>query len=170
MLSGYLVRFVEQHADILTDELVNDLLSNSKTASFCRLSRDELRQHCFEIYHGLGRWLGDADDPTLHAKVEALGRERFHEGIPLSEQVYATGLMKQHLRDKIRSVGVVYSALELHNELHLSLLIGRFFDRMLYALVSGYEMARDEVGQPRQVPKAAKTLLGESPINVEWVP
>ncbi|MGE3841145.1 MAG: RsbRD N-terminal domain-containing protein [Vicinamibacterales bacterium] len=170
MLSGYLVRFVEQHADILTDELVTDLLSNSKTASYRRLSRDELRQHCFEIYHGLGRWLGDTDDPALESRVEALGRERFHEGVPLSEQVYAVGLMKQHLREKIRSVGVVYSALELHNELHLSLLIGRFFDRMLYSLVKGYEMAADEGGHPAKPPRSSKSLLGESPVNVEWVP
>ena len=132
MLSAYLVRLVEQHADTLTDELVADLQKNSGTPSFHRLSTDELRHRAFTVYHGLGDWLADTDDPAVEAKFEGLGRQRFHEKVPLHEVVLATTLMKQHLRDKIRAVGNIYSALELHNELQLSLLIGRFFDRMLY--------------------------------------
>lgn len=170
MLSAYLVRLVEQHADTLTDELVADLQSNARTPTFHRLSRDELHHRAYTVYHGLGNWLANTDDPSMEAKFESHGRQRFHEHVPLSELVYAATLMKYHLRDKIRSVGNIYSALELHNELQLTLLIGRFFDRMLYSMVAGYEQARDEAEHPPRPATVAKTPLDKTPIKVEWIP
>ncbi len=170
MLSGYLIGFVEQHADVIAEEFLADLLNNKDTTSFRRLSQDELRQNCFAVYHGLGGWLADTDEPSVETKFEQIGRQRFHEQVPLSEEVWAIALMKQHLREKIRSVGVVYSVLELHNELHLSLLIGRFFDRMVYAVVRGYELATEEAAQPPRTPQPPKSLLGESPVTVGWLP
>lgn len=170
MLSAYLIRLVEQHADTLTDELVADLLSNARTPSFHRLSRDELHHRAFTVYHGLGTWLADPEDPSMEAKFEALGRQRFHEHVRLSELVFATTLMKRHLRDKIRAVGNIYSALELHNELQLTLLIGRFFDRMLYSLVEGYEQARNESEHPAKASTQSKTPLETSPTRIEWIP
>jgi hypothetical protein len=170
MLSAYLIRLVEQHADALTEELVDDILKNEKTRSFHRLSRDELHHRAYSIYHGLGNWLADTNDATIEARFESLGRQRFHDRVPLNELVYAVMLVKQHLRDKIRSVGNIYSALELHNELQLSTMIGRFFDKLFYAVVKGYEQARYESEHPARPGTPSKTPLGKSPANIEWVP
>jgi hypothetical protein len=170
MLSAYLVRLVEQHADTLTDELVADLVGNPRTPSFHRLSRDELRDRTYGIYHGLGDWLASTSDATLEARFEALGRQRFHEHVPLAEVVLAATLTKQHLRNKIRSVGNVYAAVELHNEIQLSMMIGRFFDKVLYAIVKGYEHARHEAEHPPPLATASKTPLEKSPAKIEWVP
>ena len=170
MLSAYLVRLVEQHADALTAELVADLQRNPHTASFNRLSGDELHHRAHFIYHGLGNWLANPDDPALMSRFQALGRQRFHDRIPLDELVFALILTKQHLRDKIRSVGNVASALELHNELHLHSLIGRFFDKMLHAVVQGYEAGRHEVEHPRRAATPSKAPLGTAAPKIDWGP
>lgn len=59
--------------------------------------------------------------------------------MPLSEVVYALTLTKDHLREYIRAVGLVDSAVELYLEEELHLLIGHFFDKAVYHTVKGYE-------------------------------
>ena len=49
--------------------------------------------------------------------------------MPLSEVVYALALTKDHLREYIRAVGLVDSAVELYLEEELHLSIGHFFDK-----------------------------------------
>ena len=170
MLSAYLVRLVEQHASALTGELVDDLLHNERTPTFHTLSRDELHHRLLGIYSHIGEWLADTSDASIEARFEALGKQRFHERVPLSELVYSIGLTKQHLRDKLRDVGNVYSAMELHNEIQLSMMIGRFFDKVLYALVRGYETAQYDAVHPTRPGTQSKTPLEKSPAKIEWVP
>jgi hypothetical protein len=170
MLSAYLVRLVEQHADTLTDELVADLLKNERTPSFRQQSADELHHRAYAIYRGLGNWLAETDETVIESQFETLGRQWFRERLPLSEQVQAVILTKQHLRNKIRSVGNVYSAVELHNEVQLSMMIGRFFDKVIHAVVKGYEQARNEAEHPQKVGTQSKTPLERSPAKINWVP
>jgi hypothetical protein len=170
MLSAYLVRMVEQHADKLTKELVDDLLSNERTPSFHRLSPDELRNRAHLIYQHLGDWLADRSDASIEAAFEAVGRQRYHERVPISEAVYAIVLTKRHLRDRIRGVGTVYSALELHNEIELSMMIGRFFDKMIYAMVKGWENARHDAENPPKPSTQSKMPLEKEPAHIKWVP
>jgi len=169
MLSAFLVTFVEQHADSLTDALVNDLMTNAQTPSFHSRSRDDVRHTVHNIYHGLGKWLADTPE-HIGFRSEAYGVQQYADGSPLSEHVYAVILMKQHLREAVRSIGNVYSALELHNEIQLNVLIGRFFDRMLYGIVKGYEQAAYDAVHPQRPATRAKAPLGKSAAKIEWVP
>lgn len=170
MLSAYLVRLVEQHAEELTTELVDDLLANERTKSFRQLSRDDLHHRAYNIYRHLAEWLADKTDGAIESTFEGLGRERFHEHVPLSEQVWATILIKQHLRDKLRAAGTVYSALELHNEIQLSMMIGRFIDKVIYATIKGYELAQHDVEHPHKPATLSKSPLEKSPAKINWVP
>jgi hypothetical protein len=170
MISAYLVRLVEQHADKLTEELVADLQGNPHTASYHRLSPDELRHRAHLIYHGLGDWLASTDDEVLRSRFQSLGRQRFHDHVPLSQLLYALVLTKKHLRDKIRSVGNVSSALELHNELHLSMMIERFFDKILHAVAQGYEIAHELTEHPSRPAVGQKTPLETTRAKIDWVP
>jgi hypothetical protein len=170
MLSAYLVRLIEQHADTLTNELVEDLVTNERTPSFRRLSRDEIHHSSHHVYQNLADWLADKSDAAIQASFEAVGRQRFHEQVPLNEFIWAIVLVKRHLRDKIRAVGNVYSALELHNEIQLSMMIGRFIDKVLYAVVTGYEQARTEAEHPAKAATQSRTPLERSPAKINWVP
>jgi hypothetical protein len=153
MLSAYLVRMIENHAEDLTKALLDDLQSNPRTESFHRLSRDELHHRLYDLYHNLGHWLGDMSESGIEETYAELGRRRFMENVPISDLVYGVILGKEHLRAFIRRVGVVYSALELHREVELNLMISHFFDRAIYYAVKGHEAARLEKeagGKPRR--------------------
>jgi hypothetical protein len=55
--------------------------------------------------------------------------------------------VKEHLRSYIRRAAAADSAVELHQEAELNLMIGHFFDKALYFTVRGYEEAR-ALGDP----------------------
>ena len=157
MLSAYLVRMIENHAADLTREVLDDLVQHPNTPSFHALSRDELHKRAFDLYHNLGQWLADKSEADVEATYSSLGRKRFHEGLPLSEVLYAHLLIKDHLRNFVRRAGVVYSALELHREVELNLMIGHFFDKALYYMARGYELAQAEAaGRTRGAAAYAK--------------
>jgi hypothetical protein len=154
MLSAYLVRMIENHAEDLTKALLDDLQSHPRTTSFHRLSRDELHRRLYDLYHNLGQWLGDKSESAIEETYVELGRRRFLDNVPISELLYALILGKEHLRNFVRRVGVVYSALELHREVELNLMISHFFDRAMYYAVRGHEAARlekeTETSKPRR--------------------
>jgi hypothetical protein len=170
MLAGYLLQAIERQSDTLADALVRDLTTNAQTPSFRRLPADALRARAQGIYAHIADWLGSGNEALIDATFTALGRERFHEGIPLEELVYALQLTKAHLRDRVASPGEVASAIELHYENDLHAMIGRFFDRALHATVRGYEEARRAPPAP-QARQAWARFDFETSANVgAWMP
>lgn len=141
MLSVRLVQMIEDHAEQLTRTVVDDLQTNPRTAHYHNLSRVELHHRAHEVYRNLGHSLAQKSDEPIEATYSKLGAKRFAEGVPLSEVVYALVLEKYHLRDYIRSAGLMDSVVELYQEQELHRLIGHFFDRATYYTVKGYEHA-----------------------------
>ena len=139
MLSARLVKVIEEHAEELTRGVLSDLAGNARTPHYHNLPAPELHRRVYDVYHNLGRWLGDKTEEHLEATFGGLGRARRGEGVPLSEVVYALVLIKEHLREYIQAVGLVDSAVELYLEEELHLMIGHFFDRAVYHTVKGYE-------------------------------
>jgi len=141
VLSARLIKLIEDHAEDLTREVLRDLAGNARTPSYNSLPADELHRRVYDVYHNLGRWLGDKTEEHLESTFGGLGRRRHAEGVPLSEAVYALVLIKDHLRGYIRAVGLVDSTVELYLEEELHLQIGNFFDNAIYHMVKGYEAA-----------------------------
>jgi hypothetical protein len=144
MLAGYLLQAIERQSDRLAEALVNDLTTNERTPSFRRLPPEALWERAQNIYGHLADWLGGRDEARIDTTFLELGRQRFHEGVPLDELVYAVLLTKEHLRQKVVREGQIASSIELHYENDLQTMIGRFFDRAIHATVKGYEEARRE--------------------------
>ena len=150
MLSARLVKVIEEHAEQLTRRVLGDLLTNPRTSHYHELPTNELHNRVYDVYRNLGRWLGDKTEEHLETTFGGLGRKRYHEGVPLSELVYALILSKDYLREYIRSVGLVDSAVELYLEEELHLMIGNFYDRAIYHGVKGYEdESRSRAATPR---------------------
>jgi len=141
VLSARLIKLIEDHAEDLTREVLRDLAGNARTPSYNSLPADEMHRRVYDVYHNLGRWLGDKTEEHLESTFGGLGRRRHAEGVPLSEAMYALVLIKDHLRGYIRAVGLVDSTVELYLEEELHLQIGNFFDNAIYHMVKGYEAA-----------------------------
>jgi len=105
MLSVRLIQLIETHAESLTREVVEDLLTNEHTLSFHRFSKVDLEPRVFRLLHDLGNWISDPNHRALRAECEEWGRIRHRQKIPVSEILYSMILTKQHLRRYIREHG-----------------------------------------------------------------
>ena len=139
MLSDRLVRRIETHADELTRALVDDLQHNPRTPAYHRLSREVLHHRTYHVYKDLGSWLSSKAEDDIEANYTSLGKERVAEGIPLNEVVFALSLTKYHLRDYIRTAGLIDSAVDLYQALEFQRLLSNFFDKATYYTVRAYE-------------------------------
>ena len=141
MLLPWLMRLIETHANDLTERVMKEVRVHPRTASLHEVAEAELTARAFDLYHNLGRWLGERNEEEIEATYHENGRRRFREGVPLSELVYVLILMKQHLWDFIRKNDLPETATDLYGEEQLELMVGQFFDKALYYAVRGYEDA-----------------------------
>ena len=150
MLGSRLLLLIQAHAGPLTRDVLTDLRTNERTSTFHRLDPANLETRISALFYNLGKWIGDPDEKAVRAEYEEMGRDRFREGVHISELIYALLLSKQHLRRYIREYGLVDFAgdriaseellpLELHSIQELNYSVGEFFDRALYHLARGYE-------------------------------
>ena len=169
MLSIHLIKLIENHAESLTREVVQDLRANEHTTSQVQIPQDELASRIFTLYRNLGNWLGDPNDDAIRNEYEKWGSIRRSQGIPPSELVYCLILTKKHLRHYIREHwSVVFSGdriasgelapLELYSIQELNYLVGDFFDRALYYLLRGYETQLCEPTRASHSEKCYRTL------------
>ena len=152
MISAHLIELIEIHAERLTSEVVNSLITNARTTGFRSVRMDDLEQRVFQILHELGLWLDDPKAERVHAEFSNWGRRRFEQGIPLSEIVYAVLLFKSALRRYIRDNGLVEGTVpriigedvlpvHLHGLMELIDHVSAFFHEAVYHLCCGYEEA-----------------------------
>ena len=150
MLANRLIQMIENHSEALTQEALQDVLTNENSISFRKVPRTELKPRIAALYQNLGKWIGNPNEDYIRQEYEDWGRTRFRQGIPFSEIVYVLMLTKRHLRKFIREHGLVTFSgdrvtpgelvpVELYSIQELNYLVGDFFDRALYHLVRGYE-------------------------------
>jgi hypothetical protein len=147
MLAARLIRLVETHAEELVQAVLHDVRTNPRTASFTRVPEADLRHRVHDLYQHLGDWIGDKTETRIETQYMEGGRRRYHDAVPLAEVVYAMVLFKDHLRQFIRSHGLVESVVELYSEEQLYQLTWSFFDRAVYFTVKGYEDERSRMAE-----------------------
>jgi hypothetical protein len=139
MLLPWLMRLIETHAEQMTEKLIQVVRANPRTSFLHEVSEPELRRRVFDLYHNLGRWLGEKSEVEIEATYRDLGSQRCREGVPLHELVYALVLVKHQLWDYIQSNDLPETATNLYGEGLLDVMVGKFFDTAVYHAVKGYE-------------------------------
>jgi hypothetical protein len=156
MISAKLVEMIEIHAGRLASDVVQELKTNDLTRGFRTVRANDLERRIFEIFHHLGDWIGNPRSEQVRSEFAGWGRQRFGQGIPLSEIVQAITILKRQLRRYIRENGLVDAAfpraeqeyvlpMHLHSLQDLNAQVGEFFDVALYELARGYEAAAEQV-------------------------
>ncbi|MCS6953205.1 MAG: hypothetical protein RMK57_12865 [Bryobacterales bacterium] len=136
-----LVQMIESHSDQITQTILGRIRQTSSLREIRKLPESELQARAQEVLRRLGHWLALRDESELAAHYEALGRRRFEEGIPLHELVEGFQIVKDCTLDYIRGQGLGQTTVELYAEEELEYRLGRFFDRLIYHVVRGYETA-----------------------------
>lgn len=143
-----LVQMIESHSEEIASRALRQIRQDPQLRQLQKLPESELRERAQEVLNRLGHWLALRKDDEVARHYEDLGRRRFDEGIPLHELVQAFQIVKESMIDYVRERGLGQSVVELYAEEELEYRVGRFFDRLIYHVVRGYEQQWSGSAEP----------------------
>jgi hypothetical protein len=93
-----LIDLTENNADKIAGQWVRDVKTNEKTKSYHRAGNEKIMHQATEFYrHFREMFVHDAPYKYAEKYFEYYAEERYREGIPLHEAVYALILMRRHI-------------------------------------------------------------------------
>ena len=143
MLAYRLVRLIETHSEQLANGVLKKLETCDKCKDFSKVPPEEFKQRVTEVYHSLGTWLLGKSERDIDRLYREIGRRRAHQGVPLSQLLWAIALTKENLVDFLQSETSDFEPPELVGELEILQLLGQFFDRASYYAALGHEETQD---------------------------
>jgi hypothetical protein len=146
MLAIRLVELIEKHSERLSRELSEKVWNSPRCSDLHKVPSAELEARTREIYRNLSDWLLNKTEAELEQRYTELGARRCEQGVAYSHFLWAVTATKEHLRTFVQREGLSDTAMELHGELELLFLLGKFFDRALYYAAVGYEREREHIG------------------------
>ncbi|MEI8016117.1 MAG: hypothetical protein WCH20_14925 [Nitrospira sp.] len=146
MLAVRLVKLIESHIEQLSRDLSEKVWNSPRCSDLSKVPESELQTRTREIYRNLSDWLLDKADAQVERRYTELGKARAQQGVAYSHFVWAIISTKEHVRTFVQREGLSENAMELHGELELQLLLGHFFDLVLYFTAVGYEQERNRTG------------------------
>lgn len=156
MLAIRLVELIEKHSERLSRELSEKVWNSPRCSDLHKVPSAELEARTHEIYRNLSDWLLNKTEAELEQRYTDLGARRCEQGVAYSHFLWAVTSTKEHLRIFVQREGLSDTAMELHGELELLFLLGKFFDRALYYAAVGYERERDRIGGKQRRRKGDK--------------
>jgi hypothetical protein len=142
MLAYRLVRLIETHSEQLACGLLKKLESCERCDSFTETPQEEFRQRVTEIYQHLGEWLLGKSDQEIERRYREIGQRRAHQGVPLSQLLWAIALTKENLIEFLQHESLELKPVEMMGELEIVQLLEQFFDRAVYYAALGHEQAQ----------------------------
>ncbi|MCK9230442.1 MAG: hypothetical protein M0Q23_05815 [Syntrophales bacterium] len=145
MISRNMIDFIEQSGEELAKRLVEDLLTREETKHLRNLRQTRIYGQIYDVYGMLSSWLGGGKTKgkIVEHYVET-GREKYNEGIPLSEVIMMLMLIKRHLwlflieKKFFAEYQGAEKVLEVNNRVVF------FFDRIIWCVSVGYEREQKE--------------------------
>ncbi len=139
MFALRLVNLIEDHADKLSEGLINKL-KHSDTCSemLSSVPAHELKSRAYEIYRNLTDWMLNKTSSEIEERYIGIGARRAHQGVPFSQFLYAIHATKEHLWEFLQQEGLLEPG-ELIAEMELLRSMEHFFDRAIYFAAIGYE-------------------------------
>jgi alpha-amylase/alpha-mannosidase (GH57 family) len=146
VLAVKLVHLIESHIEQLSRDLSEKVWNSPRCSDLSKVPATELQARTREIYRNLSDWLLDKADIQVERRYTELGAARAQQGVAYSHFAWAIISTKEHVRSFVQREGQSDSAMELHGELELQLLLGHFFDLVLYYAAVGFEQERNRIG------------------------
>ena len=147
MVTYKFVRLTEDHSDVLATGLLHKVQRSERTAAYCNVPPEELKQRVYEIYRHLGEWLLDKSEAEVERRYMEIGLRRALQDVPLSQLIWAIILTKDNLWEFILDEACPDRPVEIFGQQELLRLLDQFFDRAIHAAAVGYERAADARGR-----------------------
>ncbi len=142
-----LIEVTELHAKTIAKQWFNDVRKNPKTPSYHDITEDRAIPQAIEFYsHFREVFMSDKPFEAARRFFSKYAEERYHEGVPLHEAIYALVMMRRHMWLYAEFQAVWTTAVDYQ---HASAGLNRtilMFDYATYVITEKYqELIRHEV-------------------------
>lgn len=141
MLPG-LIRALSEHWQEIAAESIRRIRRDNSLPEMSRYPEANLRERARAILQHFDAFLTSSES-EIAEHYERLGRTRFEEGVRLHELVRSLQILKRSMLEYAGRQGIT-GPLDVYAEEELELAVDRMFDRMIYSVVRGYELAFTE--------------------------
>jgi hypothetical protein len=140
-----LVQHMKNNANQMAEAVVQKTRSSEKCIELLlRVSVEEQKQCSLEIYRDLTDWLATEPDSKIEERYVALGTRRARQGVPLSNLYWAVCIANEHLSEYMQQECLLEEPVEFWGGVMLLRSLNRFFDRISYFTIVGYQKAGKE--------------------------
>lgn len=145
LLSDDLADRVEQQAEQIAGVWLADVRANPSTPSYQALAETLLLARATRSLAQFTRWLrGDVADDEVRAFYRDLAGQYRPQGFGLPEVLSALTLLKKHIWTALWTHGVGERPIDSYRVLEFNRRMALFFDKAMYHLARGYELAAAE--------------------------
>lgn len=135
-----MMELLKTDAEQLSKRVIKDLAERQETEFHRKFPEDIIHKRVYEVYSTLGYWLDRArSKQEIQKRFIDMGKDRFGEGVPLSEVIMFLMLVKRHLWLYLLEKHFFETPFELIKSLEMNNRIVLFFDRAILAAITGYE-------------------------------
>ncbi len=144
MIAVRLVRLIEVHSEVLTEELLAKFQTSPRTADLQKVPLHELRARSSEILRHLSEWLLSKAESDIEGRYREIGALRASQNVSFSDFCWAIVLTKEHIWDFIQQHGFLQGPLEVYGAMEFLRLLDQFFERAICYAAEGYELSKTE--------------------------
>ncbi|HOV89123.1 MAG TPA: NUDIX hydrolase [Syntrophorhabdaceae bacterium] len=139
LLSDELVNAVQSNSKKIIELWINDISTNPSTKSYHNFDKEELYSRANYIIGQINAWLkGIKGEVEFKSFYNDLGRTRKRDKIPLEELISSVSLLKKHIWMFTYSYGVWEKMVDIYRMFELGERLVYFFDKATYYMVMGY--------------------------------
>ena len=137
-----LVQHMKANADRMSEGLVQKIRSADRCAELLsRVPIADHKQRALEIYRDLTDWLGGETNAVFEFRYSDLGIEVANQGVPFSNVFWAVCIAREYLWEYMQQECLLEEPVEFWGGVMLLHSLNRFFDRILYFTLVGYQKA-----------------------------
>ncbi|MEA3479173.1 MAG: NUDIX domain-containing protein, partial [Bacteroidota bacterium] len=140
-LSDKLIRIIEDNAEIIANNWLDEVRSNPTTPGYARFDKDSTLIRSGLVISQFGKWLGEHyTNDDIREFYLTLGQNRRKEGFALSEVLSALSLTRKHIWEFALSQKMWSSTIDIYMTLELERRMMLFFDKAAFHISRGYEI------------------------------
>jgi hypothetical protein len=134
-----LLDLMANSSESIAKQWVKEVVKNPKTPYYHSLDQENLIPQAVQFYQKLSRVYTDKDPFTAIQKfMGKFAEERFNEGVPLHEALYAIVLMRRHIWLYAEFQAIFITIVEQHQAMDSQTRTILMFDYIAYALSEKY--------------------------------
>jgi hypothetical protein len=141
LLINRFIRLIENHAETLAMQWVQNVRTNPLTNGYGKLSKEALHDIVYSRFRKLGEWIGGKEgrDKDIALQFRDVGIDAAKSGLKVSEMVYSFMLERDLLWSYILDEGIITEGVDLNRAIEFSHQLNYFYEKAIYFATVGHE-------------------------------